>query len=687
MKQTNTPAFGAPFLPVTRQEMLDRGWEQPDFVYVSGDAYVDHPSFGMSIITRVLENAGYRVCVLAQPDWHNCNDFKRFGKPAIGFLVGAGVIDSMVNHYTAAKKTRSEDAYSPGGKAGSRPDRATVVYCNRIREAYRDVPIGIGGVEASLRRFAHYDYWDDRVRNSILVDSGADVLMFGMGERIVLEVAEWMKDGLPWADCRIPGTCVLLREPAPEAIMIESMEETAADKKAYARAFKVQYDQQDPVRGRPICQKHGKNFLLQNKPAMPLTQAELDATYALPYARTWHPMYDEAGGIPALEEVQFSIASVRGCFGACNFCALTFHQGRIVSSRSKESIVAEGELITQLPGFKGYIHDVGGPTADFRKPACQKQLKSGACKNRQCLYPSPCPNMEADHREYIDILRTLRTLPKVKKVFVRSGIRFDYVLADKKSNFMDELVKHHVSGQLKVAPEHVSPNALKYMGKPESSVFDRFVQKYYEANKRAGMNQYLVPYFMSSHPGCTLQDAVLLAEYMKKNNLRPEQVQDFYPTPGTLSTAMFYTGLDPRDMKPVYVPKDPHEKAMQRALMQYFRPERRALAREALRAAGREDLIGFGRDCLLPPYDRRPDDRRGQQGRNDDHRKPSGKGDTRRPGSRGERPSGGGRNERSDRKPGKRVERRDERRTAPKHGNDRRNDRFDPRGGKGKKHR
>jgi len=686
MNNNNTPAMGAPFLPVTREEMLDRGWDQPDFVYVSGDAYVDHPSFGMSIITRVLENAGYRVCVLAQPDWRSTDDFKRFGRPAIGFLVGAGVIDSMVNHYTAAKKRRSEDAYAPGGKAGCRPDRATAVYCNRIRQAYRDVPIGIGGVEASLRRFAHYDYWDDRVRNSMLVDSGADVLMFGMGERIVLEVAEWMKAGLPWADCRIPGTCVMLKEPAPEAIMIESMEEVAADKKAYARAFKVQYDEQDPVRGRPICQKHGKNYLLQNVPAMPLTQEELDATYALPYARTWHPMYDEAGGIPALEEVQFSIASVRGCFGACNFCALTFHQGRIVSSRSKESIVAEGELITQLPGFKGYIHDVGGPTADFRKPACAKQLKKGACKNRQCLYPSPCPNMEADHREYIDILRTLRNLPKVKKVFVRSGIRFDYVLADKKSNFMDELVKHHVSGQLKVAPEHVSPHALKYMGKPESSVFDRFVQKYYEANKRAGMNQYLVPYFMSSHPGCTLQDAVLLAEYMKKNNLHPEQVQDFYPTPGTLSTAMFYTGLDPRDMKPVYVPKDPHEKAMQRALMQYFRPERRALARQALRAAGREDLIGFGRDCLLPPYDRKPDE----------HHAPHGRGDDRRPGSRSDRPSGNGRgdrpsangrNERSDRKPGKRVERRDERRTTPKHGNGRPNDRFDPRGGKGKKHR
>ena len=597
----------ANFLPVTREEMLARGWDQPDFVYVTGDAYVDHPSFGLAIISRVLEKAGYRVCMLPQPDWHTCEDFQRFGRPRIGFLVTAGVIDSMVNHYTAAKKPRSEDVYSPGGKAGHRPDRATIVYCNRIREAYRDVPIGIGGVEASLRRFAHYDYWDDRVRNSILVDSGADVLMFGMGERVVLEVAEWMQLGLDWADCRIPGTCVMLKEAAPEAIEIESMEQTAADKKAYARAFKVQYDEQDPVRGRPICQKHGKKYLLQNVPAMPLTQKELDDTYALPYARAWHPMYDRYGGIPALAEVQFSIASVRGCFGACNFCALTFHQGRIVSSRSKQSIVEEGRVLTKLPGFKGYIHDVGGPTADFRKPACGKQLKSGACKNRQCLYPAPCPNMEADHREYIDILRELRSLPGVKKVFVRSGIRFDYVLADKKSNFLDELVRHHVSGQLKVAPEHVSPNALKYMGKPKQEVFDRFVQKYEEANRRAGLKQFLVPYFMSSHPGCTLDDAVLLAQYMKKTGLHPEQVQDFYPTPGTLSTAMFYTGLDPRDMSPVYVPRDPKEKAMQRALMQYQQPQYRDLARQALRAAGRTDLIGYGPECLLPPGEHRGD--------------------------------------------------------------------------------
>ena len=597
----------ANFLPVTREEMLARGWDQPDFVYVTGDAYVDHPSFGLAIISRVLEKAGYRVCMLPQPDWHTCEDFQRFGRPRIGFLVTAGVIDSMVNHYTAAKKSRSEDVYSPGGKAGHRPDRATIVYCNRIREAYRDVPIGIGGVEASLRRFAHYDYWDDRVRNSILVDSGADVLMFGMGERVVLEVAEWMQLGLDWADCRIPGTCVMLKEPAPEAIEVESMEETAADKKAYARAFKVQYDEQDPVRGRPICQKHGRKYLLQNVPAMPLTQKELDDTYALPYARAWHPMYDRYGGIPALAEVQFSIASVRGCFGACNFCALTFHQGRIVSSRSKQSIVEEGRLLTKLPGFKGYIHDVGGPTADFRKPACGKQLKSGACRNRQCLYPTPCPNMEADHREYIDILRELRSLPGVKKVFVRSGIRFDYVLADKKSHFLDELVRYHVSGQLKVAPEHVSPNALKYMGKPKQEVFDRFVQKYEEANRRAGMKQFLVPYFMSSHPGCTLDDAVLLAQYMKKTGLHPEQVQDFYPTPGTLSTAMFYTGLDPRDMSPVYVPRDPKEKAMQRALMQYQQPQYRDLARQALRAAGRADLIGYGPECLLPPREHRED--------------------------------------------------------------------------------
>ena len=590
------------FLPVTMEEARARGWDAPDFVYVTGDAYVDHPSFGLAIISRVLEQAGYRVAMLPQPDWHTCEDFRRFGRPKIGFLVTAGVIDSMVNHYTAAKKPRSEDAYSPGGKAGHRPDRATIVYCNRIREAYGSVPIAIGGVEASLRRFAHYDYWDDRVRNSILVDSGANVLMFGMGERSILRVAEWMKSGRPFEEMRIPGTCVMASEAPEEFIEIAAEETVARDKRAYAEAFKVQYDQQDPVRGKPIAQRHGRKVLLQNVPDMPLSEAELDAVYALPYVRDYHPMYRKMGGVPAIDEVQFSIAAVRGCFGACSFCALTFHQGRIVTSRSKKSIVEEGRLLTQLPGFKGYIHDVGGPTANFRKPACDKQLKCGACKERQCLYPTPCRNLKADHREYIDILRQLRQIPGVKKVFIRSGIRFDYLLADKKSSFMNELVRHHVSGQLKVAPEHVSPNALRYMGKPDVEVYNDFVRRYKQANEQAGLKQYLVPYFMSSHPGCTLDDAIALAVYMKKTGQQPDQVQDFYPTPGTLSTAMFYTGLDPRDMKPVYVPRDPEEKAMQRALMHFFKPYNHALVIAALKKAGREDLIGWSADCLVPPH-------------------------------------------------------------------------------------
>ncbi len=606
------------FLPVTPQEVRARGWDAPDFVYVTGDAYVDHPSFGLAIISRVLERAGYRVAMLPQPDWHTCEDFQRFGRPKLGFLVTAGVIDSMVNHYTAAKKPRSEDAYSPGGKAGRRPDRATIVYCNRIREAFGDVPIAIGGIEASLRRFAHYDYWDDRVRNSILVDSGADVLMFGMGERSILRVAQWLREGRPFGEMRIPGTCVMASEIPAGFVEVEPAETVARDRAAYARAFAVQYAEQDPVRGRPIAQKHQKRFLLQNVPDLPLSQAELDGVYALPYARSWHPMYAKEGGVPAIDEVRFSIAAVRGCFGACSFCALTFHQGRIVTARSRESILAEGRLLTEQPGFKGYIHDVGGPTANFRRPACDRQLTSGACKNRQCLFPSPCKNLVADHREYVDILRALRALPGVKKVFIRSGIRYDYVLADRHSDFLDELVRHHVSGQLKVAPEHVSPNALRYMGKPPREVYDRFVRRYQQANERAGLKQYLVPYFMSSHPGCTLVDAVELALYMKRTGQHPDQVQDFYPTPGTLSTAMFYTGIDPRDMTPVYVPRDPREKAMQRALMQYRKPQNHALVVAALRRAGREDLIGFGPECLVPPRQlarkapEKPTERRGK---------------------------------------------------------------------------
>ena len=615
------------FLPVNAKEARALGWDAPDFVYVTGDAYVDHPSFGLAIISRVLEKAGYRVAMLPQPDWHSCEPFREYGRPKIGFLVTAGVIDSMVNHYTAAKKKRSEDAYSPGGRAGHRPDRATIVYCNRIRQAFGDVPIAIGGVEASLRRFAHYDYWDDRVRNSVLVDSGADVLMFGMGERSVLRVAEWMASGRDFSEMRIPGTCVMAGEVPEGFIEIPSWETVSKDKRAYAEAFKVQYDQQDPVRGRPIAQKHGKKWMLQNPPDMPLSQTELDAVYALPYRRAYHPMYEREGGIPAIEEVKFSIASVRGCFGACSFCALTFHQGRIVTARSKQSIVEEGRLLTKQPGFKGYIHDVGGPTANFRRPACDKQLKAGACAHRQCLFPKPCPNLVADHREYIDILKALRELPGVKKVFVRSGIRYDYVMADKKGRFLTELAKHHISGQLKVAPEHVSPRVLHYLGKPDVETYDAFVRRYRQINESLGLKQYLVPYFMSSHPGCTLDDAILLAQYMKRTGQHPDQVQDFYPTPGTLSTAMFFTGLDPRDMTPVYVPRDPKEKAMQRALMHYFKPYNRELVLQALKMAGREDLIGWGQECLITPYDRKPGARK----------KPSGRGQRREAGPLGGR--------------------------------------------------
>lgn len=589
------------FLPVTPEEVRRRGWDAPDFVYVTGDAYVDHPSFGLAIISRVLEKAGYRVAMLPQPDWHTCEDFRRFGRPKIGFLVTAGVIDSMVNHYTAAKKVRSEDAYSPGGRAGHRPDRATIVYCNRIREAYGAIPIAVGGVEASLRRFAHYDYWDDRVRNSLLVDSGANVLMFGMGERSILRVAEWMREGKSFEEMRVPGTCVMASDVPEGFTEIPSEETVAADKRAYAEAFREQYAQQDPVRGKPLAQRHGRKVLLQNVPDLPLTEGELDEVYALPYMRDYHPMYRAEGGVPAIDEVRFSIASVRGCFGACSFCALTFHQGRIVTSRSKESILAEGRLLTQQPGFKGYIHDVGGPSANFRHTSCQKQKKCGMCKNRSCLAPEPCPNLDADHSEYTELLRKLRQLPGIKKVFVRSGIRYDYMLQDKNRDFFLELVQHHISGQLKVAPEHCVSSVLDYMGKPHFDVFLKFWRQYKKLNEQDGTEQYLVPYLMSSHPGCTLNDAVKLAEFLHKNGRTPEQVQDFYPTPGTLSTCMYYTGIDPRDMSPVYVARDPKDKAMQRALLQWSRPEKRALVVEALEEAGRTDLIGYGPECLLRP--------------------------------------------------------------------------------------
>lgn len=588
------------FLPVSYEEMVLKGWKEPDFVYVSGDAYVDHPSFGIAIITRVLEKAGYRVCVLPQPDWHSKVDFMRFGKPKIGFLVCSGVVDSMVNNYTAAKKHRNNDVYSPGGKAGFRPDRAEIVYCNRIREAYSDSFIAIGGVEASLRRFAHYDYWDDKVRSSILVDSGADILIFGMGEETILNVAAFARDRKDYHNCDVPGTCVMSKTPPEDAVLLPDAETVAKEKSAYCSAYMTEYDNQDPFRGKRLAQKHGARYLVQNKPAPPVETKTLDEVYALPFVRRWHPMYDKDGGIPALSEVEFSITSERGCFGSCNFCALTFHQGRIVTARSRESIVNEAKQLTRLKNFKGYIHDVGGPTANFRHPSCKKQMKVGTCPNRQCLFPQPCPNIDADHSDYIKLLTELRSLPNVKKVFVRSGIRYDYMLLDKKNSLLEELVRHHISGQLKVAPEHISPKVLYYMGKPGKEVFEEFRKKYEESNRRNKMNQFLVPYFMSSHPGCTLEDAIMLAEYMKKNRLHPEQVQDFYPTPGTLSTCMFYTGIDPRTGKKVYVAKTPEEKAMQRALMQYNRPENRELVTKALRRAGRLDLIGKGEHCLIP---------------------------------------------------------------------------------------
>lgn len=589
------------FLPVTAEEVRERGWDAPDLVYVTADAYVDHSSFGHAIISRVLEAEGYRVAMLPQPDWRDASAFTRFGKPKLGFLVSGGVIDSMVSHYTAAKKPRREDAYSPGGKRGCRPDRATIVYCNRIREAYGDVPILIGGIEASLRRFAHYDYWEDRVRASYLIDSGADLLMYGMGERSAVQAVRALEKGESLADSRIPGTCVTGRR-APEGYTkLPSFEESASDVRAYARSVALQYRDYDPVRGGGLCQQHGNRYLIQHPPAMPLTREEMDRVYELPYRRAWHPMYDGMGGVPALSEVKFSLTSCRGCFGACSFCALTFHQGRIVTSRSIESLVREARILTTDPDFKGYIHDVGGPTANFRHPACAGQEKRGACLDRQCLYPTPCKNLNADHGEYVRLLQTLRELPGIKKVFVRSGIRFDYLLGKRSDAFLNELVQHHVSGQLKVAPEHVSPRVLACMGKPDVKVFERFAQKYRAANQKFGLKQYLVPYFMSSHPGSTLEDAILLAEYLKKNRLRPEQVQDFYPTPGTLSTCMYHTGLDPRTMEPVYVARDLKEKAMQRALLQYELPVNRGLVQSALIKAGREDLIGFRRHCLIPP--------------------------------------------------------------------------------------
>ncbi len=593
------------FLPITAEEMTALGWDTPDFVYVSGDAYVDHPSFGTAIITRVLESKGFRVAVLPQPDYKSCEDFKRFGRPRLGFLVSAGNIDSMVAHYTASKKKRSYDYYSAGGKMGKRPDRAVIVYCNRIREAYGDVPIILGGLEASLRRFAHYDYWDNKVRRSVLVDSRADILTYGMGENILTRIAELLDKGVPIKKIRDVRGTVYLCSPEDkvnyEVAATFDFNELKASKKKYAEAFGVQYKNQDSINGRAICELYDNKMLVQNPPMPPLEREELDKVYSLPYMRTYHPVYEKEGGVPAIEEVQFSITHNRGCFGACNFCALAFHQGRTVRSRSIESVVTEAKKITELPNFKGYIHDVGGPTANFRYPSCEKQLKDGVCPSRKCLAPTPCKNLKVDHTEYIKLIEEIEAIPKIKKVFIRSGIRFDYLMYDKSDAFFKKLVRDNVSGQLKVAPEHCSSNVLSYMGKPNFEVYQGFREKYFRLCDQIGKEQYLVPYLMSSHPGSTLKDAVELAVCLKRDGYAPEQVQDYYPTPGTASTVMYYTGINPLTMKPVYVATDYHEKQLQRALLQFNRPQNAPLVREALIKAGREDLIGYGKDCLVRP--------------------------------------------------------------------------------------
>ena len=584
------------FLPVTREDMKARGWEQPDFVMVTGDAYVDHHSFGTAILSRLLERFGYRVCILARPDFHSAEDFRRFGRPRLGFLINSGVVDSMVNNYSVFRRRRKVDEYAPGGASGGRPDHAVIVYCNRAREAYPGCPIIIGGIEASLRRLGHYDYWDDKVRRSILLDSRADLLLYGMGERSILAVAEALAAGIDVRDITwIPGTCFHAREYDPQEgdVLLPGFDEITADRKAYARSFRLQLGENDPVAGARLIEPYGSSsFIVQNPPQPPLEQTELDDVYELPFENAWHPSYDAEGGIPAFSEVKFSIVSSRGCFGGCSFCAITYHEGRQVRSRSAESIVREAEAMTKAPDFKGYIHDVGGPTANFRHPACRKQLARGVCKKKDCLWPKVCNNLDIDHQDYLDVLRKVRRIPGIKKVFIRSGIRYDYLMADPHGQeFLNELCAHHVSGTLKVAPEHVSEQVLYYMGKPSRKVFDDFVHAYYETNRRLGKEQYLIPYLISSHPGSTLQDAVTLALYLKDFGFIPDQVQDFYPTPGTLATAMYYTGLDPRTMKPVYVAKDMEEKRMQRALIHYNKPENRKTVIRALEKAGCPDLI------------------------------------------------------------------------------------------------
>ncbi|MBE5936252.1 MAG: YgiQ family radical SAM protein [Lachnospiraceae bacterium] len=591
------------YLPISKKDMKSRGWSEVDFVYVIGDAYVDHPSFGPAIISRVLESRGYKVGIISQPDWKNEESIQVLGKPRLGFLVSAGNMDTMVNHYTVTKKHRKQDAYTPGGVMGKRPDRATIVYCNLIRKVYKNVPIIIGGIEASLRRMAHYDYWSDSVKRSILLDSQADLISYGMGERSIVEIADALDGGIDIKDITyIKGTVYKAKnlDSVYDYIKLPSYEEIFNDKKTFAQSFLVQYENTDAFTGKCLIEKYkDTEYVVQNSPAMPLSESEMDEIYALPYMRNYHPSYEKMGGIPAVHELRMSITSCRGCFGACSFCALTFHQGRTIQSRSHESILKEAKIITEQPDFKGYIHDVGGPTANFRKPSCKKQLTKGVCKGKQCLFPTPCKNMTIDHRDYVSLLRKLRELPKVKKVFIKSGIRFDYLINDKDDTFINELCKHHVSGQLKVAPEHISDNVLKVMGKPNVSVYNRFIKKYKEINTRNNMKQFVVPYLMSSHPGSTLKEAIELAEYVRDMGYMPEQVQDFYPTPATISTCIFYTGIDPRTMEKVYVPKTFHEKAMQRALIQYRNPDNYDLVKEALIKGHRQDLIGFGPKCLI----------------------------------------------------------------------------------------
>ena len=593
------------FLPISKEDLEARGIEQLDFVYITGDAYVDHPSFGHAIISRILESHGYSVGIIAQPDFRNSESITEFGEPRLGFLISGGNMDSMVNHYSVSKKHRKTGAYTPGGEMGKRPDRAVIVYGNLIRQQYKKTPIIIGGIEASLRRLAHYDYWSDKMKRSILLDSGANLISYGMGERSIVEIADALNSGIAVEDITfIEGTVYKTKslESVYDYELLPDYDALLADKKAYAKSFFIQYENTDPFAGKRLVEPYGTHcYVVQNPAAKPLTQTEMDDVYKLPYMRTWHPMYDKKGGIPALAEVKFSLVNNRGCFGGCSFCALTFHQGRIVQTRSHESIIEEAKLMTQEKDFKGYIHDVGGPTANFRAPACAKQMEKGACPKKQCLFPTPCKNLKADHKDYISLLRKLRALPKVKKVFVRSGIRFDYLLADSSKEFLKELCQYHVSGQLKVAPEHVSDKVLKKMGKPSNDVYQKFSAEYKRMNEKLGLKQYLVPYLMSSHPGCDMKEAVKLAEFVRDLGYMPEQVQDFYPTPSTISTCMYYTGVDPRDMKPVYIANNPHEKAMQRALIQYRNPKNYDLVYEALTKAGRSDLIGFDKKCLIRP--------------------------------------------------------------------------------------